>query len=128
MDSNSVSNVSLVLEIKGKFRVNCELKRHLSPKTVGIISRSIPIKGNVHKFSSGGIYFEAQITSGVERAKKEFKRGDIAFFPVGNCICFFYQDTIHGKSMTPIGKIKTGVDELIQASVGDEILLYADIG
>ena len=94
-----------MLEIKGKFRVNCELKRHLSPKTVGMISRSMPHKGNVHKFGSSGIYFEIQITSGVERPRNEFKRGDIAFYPVGNCIGFFYVDTKYGKSKNQICKI-----------------------
>ena len=128
MSHNSVSSISLVLEIKGKFRVNCELKRHLSPKTVGMISRSIPLKGNVHKFGASGIYFGIQITSGVERPRNEFKRGDIAFYPVGNCICFFYVDTKNGKSMTPIGKILTGIDELEQAAIGDEILFYDDVG
>jgi len=125
---NSASNISLILEIKGKFRINCELKRHLSPKTVGMINRSTPLKGNVHKLGTVGVYFEAQIISGVERPKKEFKRGDIAFYPVGNYICFFYENSIHGKPMTPIGKIVTGIDELTQANVGDEILFYDDTG
>jgi len=128
LSHNSVSSISLVLEIKGKFRVNCELKRHLSPKTVGMISRSMPHKGNVHKFGSSGIYFEIQIASGVERSRNEFKKGDIAFYPVANYICFFYADTKNGKSMTPIGKILTGIDELEQATIGDEVLFYDDIG
>jgi len=104
------------------------LKRHLSPKTVGLITRLVPLKGNVHKFSNTGIYFEAQITSGVERPKKEFKKGDIAFYPVGNCICFFYNDSKQAKVMTPIGKMVTGVDDLLQANIGDEILFYVDTG
>jgi len=118
----------LILEIKGKFQVNCELKRHLSPKTVGIISRSLPLTGNVHKFGMSGIYCIVQITSGVERPKNKFKKGDIAFYPVGNYVCFFYEDTKTGKPMTPIGRIVTDVDSLKQATTGDEILFYDDIG
>ena len=128
MSTNSVSSIPTVLEIKGKFRANCELKRHLSPKTVGIINRSIPLKGNVHKFNLRAIYFEVNINSGIERSKKEFKKGDIAFYPVGNCICFFYEDFVYSKSMTPIGKIVTNIDELSSATVGDEILFYGDTG
>jgi len=128
VSGNSVSAVPVILEIKEKFQIKCELKRHLSPKTVGMINRSIPLKGNVHKFGTFGIYFEVQITSGVERPKKEFKRGDIAFYPVGNCICFFYADSRQNKSMTPIGKILTSVDELTKAVIGDEILFYGDAG
>jgi len=61
LSANSVSNVSLILEIKGKFQINCELKRHLSPKTVGIITRSIPLTGNVHKFGISGIYLSQKL-------------------------------------------------------------------
>ena len=93
-----------------------------------MISRSIPLKGNVHRFGESGIYFGTQITSGVERPRNEFKKGDIAFYPVGNYICFFYADIKNGKSMTPIGKILAGIDELQQSTIGDEILFYDDIG
>jgi len=117
----------MVLEIKGKFRVNCELKRHLSPKTVGIITRSTPLKGNVHNLTNG-IYFETHIASGTERPKKEFKKGDIAFYSVGNCICFFYADSKYNKPMTPIGKIITSIDELTSSKIGDEILFYEESG
>ena len=128
MSVNSTSNISLILEIKGKFRINCELKRHLSPKTVGMINRSTPLKGNVHKLGTVGVYFEAQIISGVERPKKEFKRGDIAFYPVGNYICFFYENSIHGKPMTPIGKIVSDIEKLKQIKSGDLLSLYSEIG
>jgi len=87
-----------------------------------------PLKGNVHKFSKSGIYFEVPIASGIERPKREFKKGDIAFYPVGNCICFFYEDTVDRKLMTPIGKIINNVDDLMKAEISDEILLYDDIG
>ena len=128
MSDNSVSTIPITLEIKGKFSLNCELKRHLSPKTVGMIRRSIPLKGNVHKFSNVAIYFETKIASGVEREKKEFKKGDIAFYPVANCILFFHENSIQSRPMTPIGKILTGINELTKATVGDEIVFHDDIG
>ena len=128
MYKNSVSSIPMFLEIKGKFRINCVLKRHLSPKTVGEIFRSVPIKANLHKFGSVGIYFEAQVTSGLERPKKEFRSGDIAFHPVGNHIYLFYKDFVHNTPMTPIGKIISSVDQLSKSEIGDEISLYSEIG
>jgi len=42
MSINSVSKIKLILEINGNKKATCDLKRHLSPKTVGIITRSLP--------------------------------------------------------------------------------------
>ena len=47
---NSVSAVNLILEINGKSKLFCQLKRHLSPKTVGLISRALPMQCNAHKW------------------------------------------------------------------------------
>ena len=41
---------------------------------------------------------------------------------------FFHKDTKVGKDLTPIGKILDGVDELLNASSGDEVSIYCDAG
>ena len=119
MSAGSVSSFQLIVEIKGKSHLTCELKRHLSPKTVGIILRSLPLDGNVHFLGQNIVYFETMINSGVERQRKEFKKGDIAFSPAGGSICFFLSDAILTKSMTPIGKITSGIDTLKDVKSGD---------
>jgi hypothetical protein len=124
MSAGSVSTSKLILEIKGKSKMECELKRHLSPKTVGIIMRSIPLDGNAHFIGQNIVYFETKVASGVERQKKEFKKGDIAFTPAGSSICIFASDTITSKPMTPIGKILTNVDSIKEAKPGDVFSLY----
>ncbi len=124
MSVGSVSTAKMILEIKGKFTMECELKRHLSPKTVGIIMRSIPLDGNAHLIGSNIVYFESKVNSGVERQKKEFKKGDIAFTPAGSNICIFVNDTITSKPMTPIGKILSNVEQLKDVTSGDVISLY----
>lgn len=70
------------------------------------------------------VYFETKVNSGVERQKKEFKKGDIAFIPVGSSICLFAADVITSKPMTPIGKILTNIDSLKDVKSGDVISLY----
>ena len=89
MEQHSVSKIKVILEIRGKAKLNCELKRHLSPRTVGIISRSLPLEGNAHLITSSIAYFETPIDSGTDRPRKEFKKGDIAFLPANGSICFF---------------------------------------
>ena len=105
MDSGTVSKFDLVLKINGSMNMPCQLKRHLSPVTVGLITRMLPLSGNVHQMGKSIIYFETNINSGIERKKTDFKRGDIAFLPTEGSICFYISDVSSRKPMTPIGKI-----------------------
>lgn len=124
MSAGSVSSSQMVVEIRGKAKMSCELKRHLSPKTVDSILRSIPLEGNAHFIGQSIIYFETAVSSGVERQKKEFKKGDIAFTPAGGSICFFTADVTTTRPMTPIGKLLTNIDSLKDVKPGDVIALY----
>ncbi|MEM3063758.1 MAG: cyclophilin-like fold protein [Candidatus Nitrosotenuis sp.] len=124
MSAGSVSSSHLVIEIKTKSKLACELKRHLSPKTVGAILRSLPLDGNVHFLGQNIVYIETAINSGIERQRKEFKKGDIAFSPAGGSICFFVSDVVTTKPMTPIGKILDNVDALKEVKPGDVIAVY----
>lgn len=124
MSAGSVSTLQLIVEIKTKSKIPCELKRHLSPKTVGSILRSLPLEGNAHFLGQSIIYFETAINSGIERQRTEFKKGDIAFSPAGGSICFFVSDVVSSKPMTPIGKVLSNSDLLKDAKPGDVIALY----
>jgi len=126
MEQDSVSKIKLILELRGKAKLNCELKRHLSPRTVGIISRSLPLEGNAHQISNTISYFETSIDSGIDRPRKEFKKGDIAFLPANGSICFFSDDISSSKTMTPIGKITSDIAVLTEIKPGDVFSLYVD--
>ena len=125
-DGGSVSKSVVTLEIPGKFKIKCELKRHLSPSLVGTINRSLPGSGTIHMLGTSGVYVESNIESGGERTRKEFKKGDIAFLSVGHAFCFFHKDTKVGKDLTPIGKILDDSQELLKAESGDEVSIYCD--
>jgi hypothetical protein len=124
MSAGSVSRSHLIVEVKGKSKMTCELKRHLSPKTVGSILRSLPLEGNAHFLGQNIVYFETAVNSGVERQRKEFKKGDIAFSPAGGSICFFISDVVSSKAMTPIGKLLSDVDAISAVKPGDVIAVY----
>ena len=128
MNSSSVSKILLVLEIKNKFKIDIELKRHLAPTLVGKIIRSLPLCGTSHSFEKRCVYFETSIDAGLERARREFKKGDIAFLSVGHALCFFHTDSKVSKEMAPIGKIigESGLLETVES--GDEITLYCETG
>ncbi len=124
MSLRSVSKIDLILEVKTKSEIKCELKRHLSPRTVGIISRSLPLKGNAHVGAGGMAYLETTISSGIERSRREFAKGDIAFLPTRGIIVFFSADSEPGRAMSLIGRVTDGADKLAGIRPGDVLCLY----
>jgi len=123
MDSGTISKVDVTLEINGNMKISCQLKRHLSPITVGLITRMLPLEGNVHQMGRSIMYFETGINSGIERKRTDFKKGDIAFLPTEGSICFYMDDISDGKPMTIIGKIIDDIEKLSGIKSGDILSL-----
>ena len=123
MCPETVSKIDVILEVNGRERIKCQLKRHLSPMTVGLITRMLPLEGNVHQMGRSIMYFETGINSGIERKRIDFKKGDIAFLPTEGSICFYMDDISDGKPMTIIGKIIDGIEKLSGIKSGDTLLL-----
>ena len=123
MCSGTVSKIDVILEVNGRERIKCQLKRHLSPMTVGLITRMLPLEGNVHQMGRSIMYFETGINSGIERKRTDFKKGDIAFLPTEGSICFYMDDISDGKPMTIIGKIVDDIDKLKGAKSSDVLSL-----
>ena len=123
MHSGTVSRIDVILEINGNKKIPCQLKRHFSPMTVGLITRILPLEGNAHHMGQSVVYFETKINSGIERRKIDFKKGDIAFLPTEGCICFYLDDVIGGKPMTILGKIMGDVEKLKAVKSSDVLSL-----
>ena len=125
-EAGTVSSIDVFLKINGKEKINCQLKRHLSPMTVGLITRTLPIEGNAHKINHSIIYFETKIDSGIERKRTDFKIGDIAFLPNEGSLCFYVDNVFDGKPMTIIGKMINNIDKLKAVKAGDVLSLSSD--
>ena len=123
MCSGTVSKIDVILEVNGRERIKCQLKRHLSPMTVGLITRMLPLEGNVHQMGSSIMYFETGINSGIERKRTDFKKGDIAFLPTEGSICFYIDSISDGKPMTIIGKIIDDIEKLSGIKSSDVLSL-----
>ena len=123
MDSETVSKINITLKINEQIIIPCQLKRHLSPITVGLITRMLPLTGNVHLMSQSVVYFETKINSGIERKRTDFKKGDIAFLPIEGSICFYVDDVVSGKQMTIIGKMIDNIDKLKTVKPSDVLSL-----
>jgi hypothetical protein len=123
MCSGTISKIDLILEINSNEKIRCQLKRHLSPMTVGLVTRMLPLEGNAHQMGRSIIYFETGINSGIERKRTDFKKGDIAFLPTEGSICFYMYDISDGKPMTIIGKITDGIAKLSGIKSSDVLSL-----
>ena len=88
--------------------------------------RSLPLEGNSHLLGKSIVYFETSVDSGIERARSEFKKGDIAFLPSTGRFCFFVGNVESAKTMTPIGKFHDVDNELKNVKPGDVLRLYED--
>jgi len=88
--------------------------------------RSIPLEGHAHLLGKSIVYFETSVDSGTERARTEFKKGDVAFLPSSGSLCFFINDAVFGKAMTPIGKLGNDIDVLKDVKSGDVLCIYED--
>lgn len=119
MSAGSVSKQDLILTLKGKTSLSFELKRHLAPKTVGTIMRSIPIEGNAHMIGTSIAFVDTTIKAGGEKLRTQFKKGDVGFLASNSSICFFIEDMPSTKSMTLVGKITTNIDSLKNVKPGD---------
>lgn len=119
MSAGSVSKQDLVLTLKGKASLNFELKRHLAPKTVGTVMRSIPIEGNAHMIGSSIAFIDTTIRAGGEKLRTQFKKGDIGFLASNSSICFFIDDVSSMKPMTLIGKVISNLESLKDVKSGD---------
>jgi len=72
------------------------------------------------------VYFETNVDSGIERAKSEFKKGDVAFLPSTGSLCFFVGNVESVKTMTLIGKFHDTNDELKNVKPGNVLRLYEE--
>ena len=88
--------------------------------------RSLPLEGNSHLLGQSIVYFETDVDSGIERARTEFVKGDVAFLPSTGSFCFYVGNVKSVKKMTPIGKFTDDENVLKNVKPGDVIRLYED--
>ncbi len=92
-----------------------------------MIVRALPLGGNAHRMGCMA-YLETPVDSGIERPRISFHAGDIAYMPAGRSICFFTEDCTPGKTMTPVGRITSGIGALSGIKAGHVMRLYAEAG
>jgi uncharacterized protein len=107
--------------VPGKGQFQAKVYKHLSPVTLSSIKRSVPFGGRVNFFERSFAYILTPVVAGEEKAKKELKKGSVAFMPSGGTLCFFLEDTRSYKPMNLLGQIEGGFDILLALKRGDSL-------
>lgn len=116
-----MSRVGLVAEVVGRNSVaECELVRHLAPLTTSALLKGLPVQDRVHRLEDKFAYIETGLVIGAEKARTQFRRGDLAFLPSNGAICFITKDCTT-QAMNLVGKIINGIENIEGAKAGDVI-------
>ena len=121
-NTGSISRLPVTLEITNKGFAECEMIRHLSPVSVGIILKRLPLQDRIHKFGDKLVYIETGLAIGAEKQKTRFKRGDIAYMTSNGSICVFIKDS-SVIPMNPIGVVKSNLEIIEDTRAGDIMIL-----
>jgi len=81
-----------------------ELIRHLAPRTVDAIIKKLPLEGRAALWKEE-VYFEIPIKIGGEKAKASVERGTLAFWPMGNALCIFYDESQPYSPVNVVGQV-----------------------
>jgi hypothetical protein len=127
VSSGTISEMLMSARVPGRGEINARLFKHLSPVTFSLIHRAVPLTGRLNFYERSFAYVLTNVTNGEEKAKKVFRKGDVAFMPAGSMICFFLEDTRSYKPMNPLGVVTSGLEVLEASRRGDylEILSIA---
>lgn len=104
MSEESITRVPIKFFIENVGKAEGELIRHLAPRTVDAITKTLPIEGRAALWKEE-VYFEIQIKMGDEKAKPKVEKGTIAYWPMGNALCIFYGETQPYSPVNIVGSV-----------------------
>ena len=105
---NEISRVPIRFETED-IKFDGELRAVLAPRTVSRIISVLPLTGRIHRWK-GEIYFSVNVKMGAEKAKRDAKAGDIAYWPQGDALCVFFEDMVPYSRINPIGRLNPQLD------------------
>ena len=110
-------------KIEGVGVAKGELIRIKSPLTAESIWRSIPVSGKASVWMNAEVYFPAGIKRGLEKATRKVEQGDIAYWPLGDAICVFYDLIEPYSDVNVIGKVNENLRIFSKVKLGTNITL-----
>ena len=120
MASLSRVPVEVFVENIGKFEG--ELIRFYAPLTVQEIVRMLPIEGAAALWDYA-VYFEIEISRGLEKEVKKVKPGDMLFWPPRSYVLLAFAEAMPAAQMMKIGEFKGDYSKLKEVRSGSKIII-----
>lgn len=120
MSQDSITKVPIRFVIENVGEAEGEMIRHLAPRTVDAITKSLPIEGRAALWKEE-IYFEIPVKAGDEKAKPTVEKGTIAYWPMGSALCVFHGDSQPYSPVNIIGKITKNLEAFAGTRSGTRI-------
>ena len=120
MTEESITRVPIKFYIEDVGEAEGELIRHLAPRTVDAITKTLPIEGRAALWKEE-VYFEIPIKMGDEKAKPKVEKGMIAYWPIGNSLCIFYGNTQPYSPVNIIGRVTKNLEIFAETKSGSRI-------
>ena len=116
----SVSRIPIKIELNQARELEGEFRRHLSPLTIKKLINLFPLFGSINRYDGKFIYIQIELQLGSEKPTGSFKKGDIAFSPLGNFLCIFISDASMDQKLNLLGKVTSDNIDILQSfKVGD---------
>jgi hypothetical protein len=113
----------VVFRIEGIGEAEGELIRIKSPLTAESVWRAIPMVGKASVWMDAEVYFPAGIKRGLEKAARKVEKGDIAYWPLGDAICVFYDVIVPYSDVNVIGRVLDNLTAFRKVKLGTNITL-----
>ncbi|MCK4477697.1 hypothetical protein KAU88_04120 [Candidatus Bathyarchaeota archaeon] len=120
MTEESITRVLIKFSIENVGEAEGELIRHLAPRTVDAITKTLPIEGRMALWKEE-VYFEIPIKMGDEKARPKVEKGTIAYWPMGNALCIFYGESQPYSPVNIIGKVTKNLEIFADIKSGNRI-------
>jgi len=118
----SVSRVPIRFTLEGVGEAEGELVRHLAPRTVDAIVKSLPIEGRAALWKKE-VYFQIPVKLGKEKAEPKVEKGAIAYWPMGNALCIFYGSSQPYSPVNIVGEVTKNLELFEQVKSGTKIIV-----
>ena len=116
----NLQRVPLKIFVTEKGETRGELIRFLAPRTVERLLVELPVEGRIALFKEG-LYFEKPLNIGTEKAVREVEAGSLAYWPMANSICIFYEKAKPYSPVNIIGRITENLDLFKMLNSGTKI-------
>lgn len=120
MSQESITKVPIKFTIENVGEAEGELIRHLAPRTVDAITKSLPIEGRAALWKEE-VYFEVPVKAGDEKAKPTVEKGTIAYWPMGSALCIFFGESQPYSPVNIMGTITENLAIFAETKSGTRI-------